>query len=171
MIGRMEFFAMQVFPFGLMSVIKDVRASVGDEVSLTSHTGGKDRIWASIAASYNYISPAHVDNDAFMTALTVSYVPELYCRRKYCYKGKDLPIAVYMCFPEQGIAVALRPGDVIFFNPQYYHCVSGRTVDYYAEKVHLTSFYMKSMQLGLNDNSIPFEQTEASFVSLSEKKI
>jgi hypothetical protein len=67
-----------------------------------------------------------------------------------------------MCFPEQGVAVALRPGDVIFFNPQYYHCVSGRCVEYEAEKVYLTSFYMKSMQLGLNDNSIAFVQNELS---------
>jgi hypothetical protein len=59
-----------------------------------------------------------------------------------------------MCFPQQGIAVGLRPGDVIFFNPQYYHCVSGRTMHYSDEKIHLTSFYMKTMQLGLNDNSI-----------------
>jgi hypothetical protein len=67
-----------------------------------------------------------------------------------------------MCFPEQGVAVALRPGDVIFFNPQYYHCVSGKCVEYDTEKVYLTSFYMKTMQLGLNDNSIAFVQNELS---------
>jgi hypothetical protein len=159
---RMEFFGQQVLPFGLMSTIKEMRKSVNDTLSLTSSMGGEERIWASLATSYNYMSPAHVDDDAFLTALTVSYVPYIYRFKKYLYKDhiNDLPVACYMCFPELGIAVALRPGDVIFFNPHYYHCVSGRTVEYDNEKVYVTSFYMKSMQLGLNDNSILIENVE-----------
>jgi hypothetical protein len=68
-----------------------------------------------------------------------------------------------MCFPEVGIAVGLRPGDVLFFNPQYYHCVSGRTREYNTEQVYVTSFYMKSKQLGLNDNSIGIDNFEIGF--------
>jgi hypothetical protein len=163
MVRRMEFFGKYVFPFGLLSTIKDVRASVNDAASLTSTTGGEDRIWASVATSYNYMSPAHVDDDAFLTAITVSFVPKDYRNNKFFY-GSFLSVAVYMCFPEFGIAVGLRPGDVLFFNPQYYHCVSGRTNAYNEDKVYVTSFYMKTMQLGLNDNSIGLEnvQTETS---------
>jgi hypothetical protein len=160
MLNRIEFFAKSVLPFGLLSTIKAVRELVHDETSLTSPTGGKDGIWASVAASYNYMSPAHTDNDAFLTALTVSFVPHAIRHRKYFYVGKDLPVAVYMCFPTEGIAVALRPGDVIFFNPQYHHCVSGRCDHYIDEKIHLSSFYMKTMQLGLNDNSIALDNVE-----------
>jgi hypothetical protein len=159
---RMEFFGKQVLPFGLLSTIKDVRQSVNDTMSLTSTTGGEERIWASLATSYNYMSPAHVDDDAFLTVLTVSYVPYIFRNKKYFYKDhiNDLPVACYMCFPELGIAVGLRPGDVIFFNPHYYHCVSGRTIEYDTEIVYVTSFYMKSMQLGLNDNSIGIDNVE-----------
>jgi hypothetical protein len=115
MIARMQFFAKAVFPFGLMSMIRDVRKSVNNEVMLTSLTGGKAKIWASIAMSYNYMSPAHVDDDAFLTALTVSFTPEVNLNKKDCYKEKDISVAVFLCFPEIGAAVALRLGDVIFF--------------------------------------------------------
>jgi hypothetical protein len=102
------------------------------------------------------MSPAHVDDDAFLTAITVSYVPQHSLHKKYFYSKNlhELPIACYMCFPEVGVAVGLRPGDVLYFNPMYYHCVSGRTKHYTDKKVYVTSFYMKAMQLGLNDNSI-----------------
>jgi hypothetical protein len=40
---------------------------VNDTLSLTSTTGGEECIWASLATSYNYMSPAHVDDDAFLT--------------------------------------------------------------------------------------------------------
>jgi hypothetical protein len=154
MIKRTEFFAQCVLPFGLLSTLQDIRASVGDKASLRSLSGGYEGIWASVATSYNYMSPSHVDLDAFLSAITVSYVPYVSRHRKHFYKGKDLPIAAYMCFPLQGVAVGLRPGDILFFNPQYHHCVSGRTYEYALEKVHVTSFYMKTMQIGLIDNSI-----------------
>ena len=67
-------------------------------------------------------------------------------------------VACYFVFPEYGRAVALRPGDVLFFNPLHYHCLSERTLEYMDEDLHVTSFYMKSSQIGLNDNDIPVEE-------------
>jgi hypothetical protein len=36
--------------------------------------------------------------------------------------GMDAKVCNYFAFPEQGIVVALRPGDsVLIFNPRYHH--------------------------------------------------
>jgi hypothetical protein len=67
----------------------------------------------------------------------------------------NMPVAVYFCFPEYKVAVGLRPGDVLFFNPLHHHCVSQRSEDYRLEEVFVTSFYLKTSQVSLNDNSIP----------------
>jgi ectoine hydroxylase-related dioxygenase (phytanoyl-CoA dioxygenase family) len=75
---------------------------------------------------------------------------------------EDMPIAVYFCFPNKGVKIGLRPGDVLFFNPLHYHCVSQRTSHYSEDEIFVTSFYMKSAQLGRNDNSIPFENVHVA---------
>jgi hypothetical protein len=99
MVKRMEHFGTMVLPFGLLSTLRTIRQSVNDTVSLTSLTDGEERIWASLATSYNYMSPAHVDDDAFLTALTVSYVPELKMHQRYYYCNNlhELPILHVTC--------------------------------------------------------------------------
>ena len=102
-----------------------------------------------------YTSPAHVDKNAFISCLIVSHIPNTHdSKRKYFYSVEDNEICCHFLFPEYGKAVALRPGDVLFFNPLHYHCLSDRTDAYQDEKVYVTSFYIKSAQLGLNDNDI-----------------
>ena len=39
-------------------------------------------------------------------------------------------LLVIVFFSEIGIAVGLRPGDIILFNPLYPHCISTKTDDY-----------------------------------------
>ena len=73
-------------------------------------------------------------------------------------------IACHFLFLEYGIAVAMRPGDVLFFNPLHYHCLSERCIEYIDEKVFVTSFYMKTSQLGLNDNDIPLSEINNHFL-------
>ena len=71
---------------------------------------------------------------------------------------------MYFLFPDYGIAVAMRPGDVLFFNPLHYHCLSERCKEYNDEKVFVTSFYMKTSQLRLNDNDIPLSEINNHFL-------
>jgi len=154
MVARVELFSRMFLPFGLLSTLKEMKKMCGRTACLDSSGVENEKcIWASIATSYNYVSPAHTDEDAFLSCLTVSYVPIGNGNKKYFYK-LDMPVAVYFCIPEFNIAVGLRPGDVIFFNPLHYHCVSQRTEDYAADEIFVTSFYMKSKQLGGNDNNL-----------------
>jgi hypothetical protein len=153
MIKRMEFFASAYLPFGLLSSLRHGRQVVGDRVDIhQSSRQHSQSVWSSIATSFNYVSPAHVDKDAFLSCLTVSYAPQPPDTSvKFRYK-MDMPVAVYFCFPQYNVAVGLRPGDVLFFNPLHYHCVSQRTEDYKSDEIYVTSFYIKSSQLSGNTN-------------------
>jgi hypothetical protein len=95
----------------------------------------------------------------------------------------NMPIAVYFCFPHQGIAVGLRPGDIIFFNPLYYHCASQKTSHYEKKDVFITSFYMKNKEMTGNDSEKIFtdsfmelcfnldNDTQSNFVQQCNKTI
>ena len=62
--------------------------------------------------------------------------------------------AHYFCFPGIGTAIAVRPGDMLVFNPQYYHCCSRKTSHYSKVDVYANAFYLKTGVVGLNDNNI-----------------
>jgi hypothetical protein len=59
----------------------------------------------------------------------------------------------YFAFPEQGLAVTLKPGDMHIFNPRYHHCLSSRTGAYQYKYVLCLSLYLKTAIVGGNDNS------------------
>ena len=154
MLKRVESFARMYLPFGILSTLHEMKLRCGDQTSIvqTAQQSKEESVWASIATSFNYVSPAHIDKDAFLSCLMVSYYPKDNETNKYKYKVK-MEVALYFCIPEYRIAVALRPGDVLFFNPLHYHCISQRTSHYIAETVYVTSFYMKTGQIGGNDNN------------------
>lgn len=62
----------------------------------------------------------------------------------------DSAILVYMCFPGTGIAVALRNGDTIIFNPRELHCMSSR-VDSNVDVICIAQ-YMQTSFVGGNNN-------------------
>jgi hypothetical protein len=78
----------------------------------------------------------------------------------------DAAVSNYFVFAEQGIAVVLRPGDMLVFNPNYNHCLSSRTSTYENEDVFSNSLYLKSAIVGKNDNTIPLNQTEIELAQL-----
>ena len=67
-------------------------------------------------------------------------------------------VVVYFAFPRLGVAIPLRPGDLLFFNPKEPHCVSSRCKT--NDDVHVVSLYLRSSVLGLNDNSKALNETE-----------
>ena len=136
-----------------MSTVQAMKEFIGDKTSIDDMSEPETSVWASAALSYNYVSPAHIDKDAFLSCLMVTYIPDS-CKSIYYKYTEDMDVALYFCLPEFGVSVALRPGDVLFFNPLYYHCISQRTEEYLCDEIYVTSFYMKTGQIGGNDNSI-----------------
>jgi len=62
----------------------------------------------------------------------------------------DDRIVCYFAFPRIGIAVALRPGDFLLFNPQEPHSISSRCRA--EDELFAVSYYLKTAVVGLNDN-------------------
>jgi hypothetical protein len=101
----------------------------------------------------------HTDEDFFYSVTTV---PSAYGLREDIDRYQiDVEVCNYFTFPEQGIAVALRPGDILLFNPQYQHCISSRTSIYETEDVFCVSLYLKSAVVGKND-SLPLTATDVN---------
>ena len=110
------------------------------------------RIYGGIASGRNVYLNAHRDEDFTFSAVTIHL--------KDCEYTITDPVVAYFCFPRLGIAVPLRPGDVLFFNPQEEHCVSSRC--HSEDLIYCVSLYLKSANLGLNDNSIKLTPREKS---------
>ena len=71
----------------------------------------------------------------------------------------DDPIVVYFCFPTLGVAVPLRPGDFLLFNPRIPHCVSSRCRQ--ADEVVSLSMYLKTAVVGMNNNGLPLDRKQS----------
>jgi len=119
-------------------------------------------IWGSLACGKNYYLNSHTDEDFFYSLTTVA--SECGLRQdidRYCIDAK---VCNYFTFAEQGIAVALRPGDMLIFNPLYHHCLSSRTSPYETEDVFCLSLYLKTAVVGKNDNSLPLTEMDIDLV-------
>lgn len=148
--ARAEFFAKMYLPFRVLTALSRCKEQLSDTFSPDPRQNFQDCIWSSMATSVNYMSAAHTDEDGFLCCLTVSFIPKDW-QGKFMYT-LNMAVACYFCFPEHGVAVGLRPGDMLFFNPLHYHCMSQRTEDYKEEEVYVTSFYIKSKQFSGNSN-------------------
>lgn len=116
---------------------------------------GKCSFSAAMATAKNYSSPAHIDQDFVFSILQITSAG-LQC-------STDDPPCQHFCFPEFGRAIALRPGDVLLFNPHVYHCMAPKTAHYQAHDVHATSLYTKTGHVGLNNNSIELTEEQQRF--------
>jgi hypothetical protein len=151
-------FATQYLPCGLLSGLKEAKFLVDDDVCYEKSNHKKDvnepnnSLYASMATSYNYIAPAHVDKDSFLSCMFVTLNMEQYDvdSKSPQYKEK-MDICVYFSFPDYKKTVALRPGDVFFFNPLKRHCVSQRCVEYIDHKIFCTTFYINTKTISGND--------------------
>jgi hypothetical protein len=107
-------------------------------------------IWNSVAFGKNVFLNSHIDEDSFLSVTTVITDPT-----NGSHYEKDDPIVQYFVFPEVGFAVALRPGDVLVFNPLYFHSVSSQTEEGEKQHVYCLSFYLKTVVVGGNNNALP----------------
>ena len=108
----------------------------------------KTDYFSNIAIGKNVFLPVHKDEDAYYS---VTFV---FANMKVEYNSD---ILAYFCFPKKGVAVALRQGDILIFNPLEPHCVSSKCVDY---DIMCSSVYLKSKLVGGNDNSKQFTDKE-----------
>ena len=149
-IHQVERLSNRYIPSGFMTALMKVKQVLnwptfkGEDDKETSY-------YPSISVGKNVYLPMHTDEDAFFSATFVVANSKL---------ENDSEILNYFCFPTLGYAVALRQGDVLFFNPLIPHCVSSKRVSY---DVICCSLYMKSKLVGGNNNSIDFTENQKLF--------
>jgi hypothetical protein len=88
---------------------------------------------------------SHIDRD-FTMPIVQAHI------NNHVYQVDDR-ILCYFAFPRIGVAVALRPGDFLLFNPQEPHSISSRCRK--DDEICCISSYLKMDVVGLNDNSNP----------------
>ena len=111
-------------------------------------------IWGSLACGRNYYLNSHTDDDFFYSLTTIVSQYGLELGRFDSYR-LDAEVTNYFTFAEQGIAVAVRPGDMLIFNPMYQHCLTSRTLHCQEKDVFCLSLYLKTAIVGGNNNHAP----------------
>jgi hypothetical protein len=121
-----------------------------------------ETIWASLAAAKNHYLNSHTDEDFFYSLLMIVSAHGL--RDDINRYKMDAGVCNYFTFTEQGVAVALQPGDILLFNPVYEHCLSSCSDAYETKDVFSLSMYLKTAIVGMNDNSVPLTEVENCFL-------
>ena len=116
----------------------------------------KAKIFNGVAFGYNVFLACHSDID-YTYSITSVYL------EGHVNMLDDVVVA-YFCFPRLGIAVALRPGDVLIFNPREPHVVSSCSRD--SDKILCLSTYLKTAIVGLNDTAIPLTTEQERCVNI-----
>lgn len=101
------------------------------------------RYYNGLGFGINVYLRSHIDRD-----FTMSIVQAHIDNHDYTTDDK---VICYFAFPRIGIAVALRPGDFLLFNPQEPHCISSRCRA--TDEIFCISSYLKTGVVSLNDNS------------------
>ncbi len=109
------------------------------------------KYFGGIAFGCNVYLQCHVDED-----FTLS-IAQIHLKGKDTYRVDD-NIVVYLCLAEDGIAVAMRPGDFVLFDATVPHCISSRCNA--ADSIMCVSMYLKTAFVGMNNNSIPLSNEQ-----------
>jgi hypothetical protein len=121
------------------------------------------RLWRSLSCGKNHYLNLHTDEDFFYCMATIASRHGWKCDvDRYAI---DAEVCCYFVFAKQGVAVALRPGDTLLFNPMYEHCLSSRTVAYMQKDIFTLSLYLKTAIVGKHDNSLPLTEEEQYLLS------
>ena len=114
------------------------------------YEGSSAKIFGGVAFGVNVHHSCHTDKDYTHSIVSVHLSGHHY--------QLDDRIVAYFCFPRIGIAVALRPGDLLVFNPSEPHAISSRCSE--GDQVYCLSMYLKTAVVGLNDNIIKLSPTQ-----------
>ena len=133
----------------------------------------KNLFYSALASAADYYSAAHVDADFFFSLLytIVDNLSSGDDMQGQAHRGYDLDdeVVQYFVFPNTGVSVALRPGDVLLFNPIKYHCLSTKTSAYQQKHVYVTSLYLKTAIVGGNDNTKQLNGEEGAVYDCMEQ--
>jgi len=148
------------FPLWLKKVVRAFQSSI-DQPGLALAEGFSAEVWPAMVCGRNVFLNLHLDWDFMWCMVTVVAEHEA---------TEDGAILCYFCFPTLRLAVPLRNGDLLLFNPKVPHCVSSRCNG--NTEACCISFCMDDVLAGGNDNNqkLSEEEIEAGDAILKELK-
>jgi hypothetical protein len=140
-------------------IIHDAIEALQSDTFSVPNLAKRASIYGAIACGVNIYLNSHVDADFTYSATSI------HCRGEYSTVS---PILGYFAFPRLGVAIPLRSGDILFFNPNEPHCVSSRVS--HSDDVYCVSLYLKRDNIGKNDNSIALTSEEQQLLHYYHNK-
>jgi hypothetical protein len=115
------------------------------------------KYFGAIAFGRNVFLRCHTDDDF---TLSVAHV---LLGGKQSYSVDD-PVVVYFCFPTEGVAMPMRPGDFLLFNARVPHCISSQCSD--NDDIMCISMFLKTSVVGGDDNGVELNDIQQSLSDL-----
>ncbi len=152
-------------PHDLMShrrMLRDIEAD-------TLLFGGEPEqlLWGSVVAAYNYIVRLHSDDDMTRGAIGCINLENV----------KSDEIITHMVFPDYEVAIALRSGDLLLFDPTVRHCSTnprdpkGVIFSVFNKKKCLAAFLAQKDQSNFKDDEENYEYDEKNGMTEDEYDI
>ena len=124
------------------AIKKVLKEAVSEDAAEKADTK-EETIFPSLAGGRNVFLPHHTDKDFFYSITSVLWGSKV--------EIND-PVIKYFTFAECGIAVGLRPGDIIIFNAQSYHSISSATKAALKKDLFCLTLYLKTAAVAGNTN-------------------
>ena len=137
--------------------MKDAKEHVSIKTMSAPHSNHSSKYFGAMAFGRNVFARCHTDEDFTMS------VTQIYLEGVDQYSVADRVVA-YFCFPTIGVAIPMCPGDYVLFDATIPHCVFSRC--HSSDNVVGVSFYLKSLVVGMNNNSIPLTRDQIYLSSL-----
>ena len=138
LVRRVEHCQEKFLPPHVRAVMRSVK-TMTDNPGLKLQDGSSTK-WPAMVVGRNVFLNAHSDRDFVwsLTMIVAGAIPTM-----------DDAVVCYFVFPTLGLAVALRNGDMLLFNPKLTHCVSSRRD--HTKNAFCLSFYMDPMLAGAEE--------------------
>jgi hypothetical protein len=117
---------------------------------------GGQQIWSSLACEKDHCLNSHADANFFHSITTIVSIDR--CKL-------DAQVCSHFVFAEQGVAAALRPGDMPLFDPLHQHCLSSCTSECANQDMFCLSSCLKMAVVGKNDNTLPLTTIKKALLS------
>lgn len=118
------------------------------------------KYFGAIAFGRNIFLRCHTDEDFTMS------VTQVFVKGIDRYQAGDKVVA-FFCFPTIGVAIPMRAGDYVIFDATIPHCISSRC--HLDDELMCVSFYLKSMVVGMNNNSIPMSKDQIDLLAFNDQ--
>ena len=136
-------------------VVEGIRLTGATTFSLPGIQDWKAKYFNSIAGCHGgVVLPMHIDNGDFgMGHISIQ-----------CANAQADTILSYFCFPTLGVAVPMRAGDHLLFNPMVPHMISSNCD--LKTRILPLSLYLKKDIIGLNNNKLDLtaEQKQMEYI-------